>query len=148
MWVHKCIYLNYLILLPQFHENFYLIFLSAELASGTVTAISTMYTALENSSRILATNVANNTVQLVSHKYGNEMGTATENALTSVGNAYLTTYNAAALGPKALAKRAVKTTGKLAVGVSEEVIKGLPTPSPSANDDHENDRKAIEHKRD
>ena len=120
---------------------------TAELASGTVTAVSTVYTALENSSRILATNVANNTVQLVSHKYGNEMGTATENALTSVGNAYLTTYNAAALGPKALAKRAVKTTGKLAVGVSEEVVKGLPVP-PSQNDDHENDKKAIEHKRD
>ena len=77
------------------------------------------------------------------------MGTATENALTSVGNAYLTTYNAAALGPKALAKRAVKTTGKLAVGVSEEVIKGLPTaPGPSQNNDNENDKKAIEHKRD
>ena len=40
-----------------------------------------------------------------------------------------------------------KTTGKLAVGVSEEVVKGLPMPS-SQNDDHENDKKAIEHKRD
>ena len=39
------------------------------------------------------------------------MGSATENALSTVGNSYLTAYNAAALGPKSLAKRAAKTTG-------------------------------------
>ena len=42
--------------------------IASELASGTLTAMGTVYTALENSSRILATNVANNTVQVVSHK--------------------------------------------------------------------------------
>jgi hypothetical protein len=41
----------------------------SELAGGTLTALSTVYVALENSSKILATNVANNTVQVVSHKY-------------------------------------------------------------------------------
>ena len=44
-------------------------------------------------------------------RYGREMGSATENALSTVGNSYLTAYNAAALGPKSLAKRAAKTTG-------------------------------------
>lgn len=42
--------------------------IASELASGTLTALSTVYSALENSSRILATNIANNTVQVVSHK--------------------------------------------------------------------------------
>ena len=42
--------------------------IASELASGTLTAMGTVYSALENSSRILATNVANNTVQIVSHK--------------------------------------------------------------------------------
>ena len=81
-------------------------------------------------------------------RYGTELGSATENALTTVGNTYLTAYNATALGPKALAKRAVKTTGKVAVGVSEDVIlgrTGLPT-MPNTNTAAETDAetKAIE----
>jgi len=100
--------------------------IASELAGGTLTALGTVYSALENSSRILATNVANNTVQVLSHKYGTEVGTATENGLTAVGNSYLTVYNATALGPKSLAKRAAKTAGKVAVGVSDDVILGRP----------------------
>ena len=42
--------------------------IASELASGTVTALSTVYMGLENSSRILAHHVSNNTVELVSHK--------------------------------------------------------------------------------
>ena len=42
--------------------------IASELAGGTLTALGTVYSALENSSRILATNVANNTVQVLSHK--------------------------------------------------------------------------------
>ena len=57
-------------------------------------------------------------------RYGTEVGSVTENALTAVGNTYLTAYNATALGPKALAKRAAKTAGKVTVGVSEEAILG------------------------
>ena len=118
--------------------------IASELAGGTLTALSTVYSALESSSRILATNVANNTVQIVSHKYGNELGGATENALTAAGNTYLTAYNATALGPKALAKRAVKTTGKLTVGVSEEVILG---PRTSQESEDNSKTKAIEHEK-
>ena len=69
------------------------------------------------------------------------MGSATENALTTVGNSYLTAYNTAALGPKSLAKRAAKTTGKIAAGVSEDVIMGRPIIK------EETDDKSIEHKR-
>ena len=78
-------------------------------------------------------------------RYGTELGTATENALTTVGNTYLTAYNATALGPKALAKRAVKTTGKVAVGVSEDVILGRTTvPTVTEPENNENGTKAIE----
>ena len=41
-----------------------------EIASGTVAAASTVYLALENSSKILAKNMADSTVKIVSHKYG------------------------------------------------------------------------------
>lgn len=44
----------------------------------------------------------------------------TENALSAAGNTYLTVYNAAALGPKGLAKRVVKNTGKVLVNADPE----------------------------
>jgi len=42
--------------------------IASELTSGSIQAFSTIYMALENSSKILAQNIANNTVTLVSHK--------------------------------------------------------------------------------
>jgi hypothetical protein len=87
------------------------------------------------------------------YRYGNQVGVATEQAFSTVGNTYLTAYNTAALGPKALAKRAAKTTGKLSVGVPEEVILGQPvdmdqpvdvTPT-LKNNIQEHSEKAIEY---
>ena len=54
-------------------------------------------------------------------RYGGDVGTATENALSTVGNTYLTVYNTAALGPKCLAKRVVKNTGKVLVNADPNV---------------------------
>ena len=67
--------------------------IASELASGSVEAISTVYVALENSSKILAKNIANNTVDIVQHKYGTEVGQVTDNALSAAGNTYLTGNN-------------------------------------------------------
>jgi len=93
-----------------------------ELAAGTVAAVSTVYLALENSSKILAKNIANNTVMIVSHKYGTDMAAVTDSALATVGNSYLTIYNAGALGPKGIAKRTAKDAGKAMVGVNPDEI--------------------------
>ena len=76
----------------------------------------------------------NNHIFAFIFRYGTEVGTVTENALTAAGNSYLTVYNATALGPKSLAKRAVKTTGKAAVGVSDDVILGR-TVAPSSGEE-------------
>ena len=46
------------------HESSNQLKIVGEVASGTVAAVSTMYMALENSSKILAKNIANNTVIL------------------------------------------------------------------------------------
>ena len=43
--------------------------IASEIAGGTVRAFSTIYMSLENSSKILARNMANNTVTIVTHKY-------------------------------------------------------------------------------
>jgi len=87
-----------------------------EVASGTLAAVSTLYMALENSSKILAKNLANNTIMIVSHKYGTDAAAVTDAAFATAGNSYLAFYNAAALGPKGIAKRAAKDTGKAFVG--------------------------------
>lgn len=72
--------------------------IAGDIASGTVAAVSTMFIALENSSKILAKNIANNTVMIVSHKYGPDMAAATDAALATAGNSYQTFYNVGALG--------------------------------------------------
>merc|ERR1719318_260247 len=96
--------------------------IAGEIASGTVAAVSTMYMALENSSKILAKNIANNTVMIVSHKYGTNVAAVTDAALATAGNSYLAFYNAGALGPKGIAKRAVKDTAKAAIGVDQAEV--------------------------
>jgi len=93
--------------------------IAGEIASGTVAAVSTMFLALENSSKILAKNLANNTVLIVSHKYGADMAAATDAAFATAGNSYQTFYNVGALGAKGIAKRAVKDTAKAAIGVDQ-----------------------------
>ncbi|XP_040569523.1 protein spartin [Lepeophtheirus salmonis] len=100
----------------------------SNVVDGTVTAVSTLYTAVENSAKVIAKNAANSTVQVVTHKYGVDVGDATNSALSSVGNAYLTAYNAGALTVKGVAKRTVKDTSKLSLNVSEDLVAGKVDP--------------------
>eukprot|EP00092_Neocalanus_flemingeri_P034045 GFUD01037024.1.p3 GENE.GFUD01037024.1~~GFUD01037024.1.p3 ORF type:complete len:115 (+),score=33.46 GFUD01037024.1:474-818(+) len=55
--------------------------IAGEVAAGTASAMSTMYKALETSSKILATNIASNTVSIVSHKYGTEVDAVKDAAI-------------------------------------------------------------------
>ena len=64
--------------------------IASKVATGSIEAFSTVYVALENSSKILAKNIANNTVDIVQHKYGTEVGQVTDHALSAAGNTYLT----------------------------------------------------------
>lgn len=86
--------------------------IASELGGGCVSALSVIYRSLENSRLILANSIADNTVDLVQHKYGQEVGKVTKYTFDTVGNAYTAVNNATLLGPKSLAKRAVKDTGK------------------------------------
>jgi len=104
-----------------------------EVASGTLAAVSTLYMALENSSKILAKNLANNTVMIVSHKYGTDCAAATDAAFSTAGNSYLAFYNATALGPKGIAKRAAKDTGKAMVGFDPESTSQRASRAPDEN---------------
>ena len=56
----------------------------------------------------------------------------------------MTAYNTTALGPKSLAKRAVKTTGKAAVGVSDDVILGRTVAPSSGEETNQNQKEKPE----
>merc|ERR1712043_13694 len=82
--------------------------IASEILSGCVEAISTIYLSLENSSKILAKNIAENTVDIVHHKYGMDAANVTEDTLNSMGNVYLTVKNAGSLAPKKIIKKVAK----------------------------------------
>ncbi|XP_071087210.1 spartin-like [Haliotis cracherodii] len=83
-----------------------------EVAASGLKGFGTVYMGLETSAKALAKSLANETVGIVNHKYGDEAGKFTENTLYSVGNVAMTAYNADNLGIKAITKRAAKDAGK------------------------------------
>lgn len=83
-----------------------------KIASGTADAISTIYGGLEGSARILGKNLADNTVKIVEHKYGEPMGSVTSNTFDTVGNLYNVNRNFNIMTPKGLVKSTAKSAGK------------------------------------
>ncbi|XP_052251062.1 spartin-like [Dreissena polymorpha] len=83
-----------------------------EVAASGVQGFGTVYMGLEKAAKALGKSLANETVTVVAHKYGNDAGEFTENTLYSVGNIAMTAHNANNLGVKAIAKRAAKDAGK------------------------------------
>jgi len=65
----------------------------SEVASGSAAAISKVFMALENSGKVLAKNIGENIVEVVKHRYGQEVGAATDQALSAAGSAYLAVHN-------------------------------------------------------
>lgn len=86
-----------------------------EVAAGGMRGAATMYVSLESAARMLASSLANETVELVNHKYGDNAGDITNSALHAVGNFTMTAYNVSSLGIKGIAKRTAKNTGKALV---------------------------------
>ncbi|CAF1177251.1 unnamed protein product [Didymodactylos carnosus] len=77
-----------------------------------LTSFSVAYESCENAAKHLAKSLANESVSVVKHKYGDDASILTENAMYAVGNTALTTYYVGGLGPKAIARRVVKQTAK------------------------------------
>lgn len=83
-----------------------------KIASGTADAISTIYGGLESSAGILGRNLADNTVKIVEHKYGEPYGAVTSNTFDTVGNLYNVNRNFNIMTPKGLVKSTAKSAGK------------------------------------
>ncbi|XP_054263895.1 protein spartin isoform X2 [Macrosteles quadrilineatus] len=95
-------------------------------AAGAVEGFGTIYTGLEQSANLLGSSLANNTVKIVQHKYGEPMAEVTGNTLYTVGNVYNTTNNISNLTPKGLAKKTAKNTGKALVDPHRPDVNGKP----------------------
>lgn len=95
-----------------------------EVAASGLKGFGTVFMSLEGAAKILGRNLANETVSVVSHKYGKDAGELTEHTLFSAGNIAMTAYNANHLGVKAIAKRAAKDTGKAVLEDIAEQKKG------------------------
>merc|ERR1711872_265015 len=90
-------------------------------ARGGLIAYGTVYTGLESSAKVLGKNIKDNSVKVVSHKYGGDAGHVFGDACTAAGNAAMTYMNLQSLGVKGLAKKTAKETGKT---VAKNVITG------------------------
>lgn len=66
---------------------------------------------MENAGRQLLSSTTETTVEVVGHKYGQEVATVTANGLQVAVDALETVYTVKQVGAKKLAKRAVKQAG-------------------------------------
>lgn len=101
------------------------------IASGGVRGFSTLYMGLENAAKTLASSLANETVEIVGHKYGQDAAQVVDHAIYSVGNVALTTNSVNSLGIRGLAKRTAKETGK---AILEEYVSSLEKDPRFSND--------------
>ncbi|CAH0553437.1 unnamed protein product [Brassicogethes aeneus] len=83
--------------------------------AGAVEGFSTVYRGLETSASILGNNLKANTVKVVNHKYGKNVGCLTDDTLNTVGNVYSISQHSKIITPKGLAKRTGKDMGKAVI---------------------------------
>lgn len=83
-----------------------------KIASGTAEAISTIYSGLETSASILGRNIADNSVTVIRHKYGETYGNTANSTFDTVGNLIAVNKSFNILTPKGLVKSSAKGAGK------------------------------------
>jgi len=82
-----------------------------EVAGGGVAGLATVWMSLEDASRVLAKGIANETVQVVDHKYGESAACVTGDLLHSAGYCGATAMYVESLGFKGIAKRTARHAG-------------------------------------
>ncbi|XP_048350795.1 spartin isoform X1 [Sphaerodactylus townsendi] len=80
-------------------------------AASGVQGFSTIWLGLEGAAKCIAKNVSKETVQTVKHKYGEDAGRATDNAVNSAINVGVTAFNIDNIGVKAIVKKTAKEAG-------------------------------------
>ncbi|XP_014098837.1 protein spartin isoform X2 [Bactrocera oleae] len=85
------------------------------IAAGAVEGFSTVYNGLETSAKILGTNLSENSVKIIEHKYGSSAGGVAAGTFDTLGNAFNVSQNVNYITPKGLAKKMAKNTGKAVI---------------------------------
>ncbi|XP_073198075.1 spartin isoform X5 [Lepidochelys kempii] len=80
-------------------------------AASGVQGFSTVWQGLESAAKCIANSVSTETVHTVQHKYGDDAGHATDNAMNSAINVGVTAFNIDNIGIKAIVKKTAKETG-------------------------------------
>ncbi|XP_071304398.1 spartin isoform X1 [Agelaius tricolor] len=80
-------------------------------AASGVQGFSTVWQGLESAAKCIAKSVSTETVKTVKHKYGEDAGDATDNAMNSAINVGVTAFNIENIGIKSVVKRTAKETG-------------------------------------
>uniref|UniRef100_A0A8C4Q957 Senescence domain-containing protein n=1 Tax=Eptatretus burgeri TaxID=7764 RepID=A0A8C4Q957_EPTBU len=81
-------------------------------AASGLKGITTVWSGLEQAAKTVSNAVSNTTVDTVEHKYGEEAGQATRNAMASAIDLGTAVYNVSHLGVKQLIKSTAKETGR------------------------------------
>uniref|UniRef100_A0A158P8E0 Senescence domain-containing protein n=1 Tax=Angiostrongylus cantonensis TaxID=6313 RepID=A0A158P8E0_ANGCA len=84
---------------------------SAAVLGGGIVGVSTVWIALENNSRTLCRSIADQTVQSVRIKYGDEASEAAHHALFAAGHSSLAAAQLWDLGPRSIAGRMARRAG-------------------------------------
>ncbi|KAK5968293.1 Spartin [Trichostrongylus colubriformis] len=95
---------------------------------GGIVGVSTVWMALENNSRTLCRNIADQTVQGVKIKYGDEASEAANHALFAAGHSSLAAAQLWDLGPRSIAGRMARRAGVQMVRDLHEKRAGEPLP--------------------
>lgn len=82
------------------------------IAAGAVEGLSTVFNGLEESAKILGTNLSNNSVKIIEHKYGPSAGQVASGTFDTLGNAFTVSQNVKYITPRGIARRVAKSTGK------------------------------------
>uniref|UniRef100_A0A0N4ZU33 Inheritance of peroxisomes protein 1 n=1 Tax=Parastrongyloides trichosuri TaxID=131310 RepID=A0A0N4ZU33_PARTI len=78
---------------------------------GGVTGVSTVWMSLENASKILFRNIADETVESVRYKYGEDAAETTHKAVYAAGHSTLAGFQLWDLGPRSVAGRMARKAG-------------------------------------
>lgn len=78
---------------------------------GGIVGVSTVWIALEDASKTLCRNIANETVDTVKYKYGEDASVTAHKALYATGHSTLAAFQLWDLGPRSIAGRAARKAG-------------------------------------
>uniref|UniRef100_A0A914XFV3 Inheritance of peroxisomes protein 1 n=1 Tax=Plectus sambesii TaxID=2011161 RepID=A0A914XFV3_9BILA len=98
-----------------------------DVIGGGIVGVSTVWVGMEEAAKSLGKNIANETILVVGHKYGDQAAATTHNAMYAAGHGTMTAFNVANFSIRGIAKRTASKAGvTMLKDLSGTVKKGRP----------------------